>query len=88
MVMPEQERYVFLAELDDASTTRDDERIREHLERAHELAQPYRGPHVRSHVAMIVAAVRGRGTVTVATAFREAVTCMPRSGARVEHTCS
>src|SRR2546423_1720081 len=42
-----------------------------HLERAHILSQPLAGPHVRTHVAMLGAAVRKReGREIVGQAFR------------------
>ncbi len=74
---PEQQarlRTAWSAEMNSARTARDkaDARAeRSHLERAHILSQPLAGPHVRTHVAMLGAAVRKReGREIVGQVFR------------------
>ena len=56
-------RAAWAAELDAARAARSTgDRSAEwtHLERAHILSQPMAGPHVRTHVAMLTAALRRR----------------------------
>ncbi len=56
-------RAAWAAELDSARAARstgDTSAEWTHLERAHILSQPMAGPHVRTHVAMLSAALRHR----------------------------
>jgi hypothetical protein len=70
-------RAAWAAELDAARAARatgDTRAEWQHLERAHILSQPLAGPHVRTHIGMLAAALRGHdGHEVVGQLFRVVV---------------
>jgi Protein of unknown function (DUF3703) len=78
-------RAAWAAELDAARAARStDDPSAEwtHLERAHILSQPLAGPHVRTHVAMLTAALRRRDGHELAGQLFRVVVAAPGSMTR------
>ncbi|MGW4481950.1 DUF3703 domain-containing protein [Rhodococcus triatomae] len=78
--MPDRVHSAYEAEMYDARIASTEAEKWDHLELAHLMTESYPWPHARTHVAMLVLAVRGRDRRAVTEQLRSVVAVVTERG--------
>ncbi|MFD1815867.1 DUF3703 domain-containing protein [Rhodococcus gannanensis] len=78
--MPDRVHSAYEAEMYDARIASTEAEKWDHLELAHLMTESYPWPHVRTHVAMLALAARGRDRRAVADQLRSVVSVVTARG--------